>query len=342
MSFKAVQCVRHSKSPQEGIEATVIQDVQRVPLKKKQVRVSVRSASINFPELLMMQNKYQFKPKLPFTLCTEGAGVVTEVGSGVMKWKVGDRVFWSGWGSAAEEYVGRENEILPLPSNVSFNEGAGFLMGYETGYHGLVHRGQLKAGEWLLVTGAAGGMGAAAIQLGKALGAKVIAAASSEEKLAVCKQLGADATINYSGGGLKTMKDEVKRITGGQFADVIYEIVGGDVFDQCVRCITPNGGGRLLVIGFAGGRIPKLPANMALIKGFSLVGVRMGAQLALQPELRKEMIGELLSMAQKGELKPFVSAEYPAEQFKEAFTVMADRKVIGKVCLSFNAGKSKL
>eukprot|EP01062_Namystynia_karyoxenos_P028916 TRINITY_DN21828_c0_g1_i1.p1 TRINITY_DN21828_c0_g1~~TRINITY_DN21828_c0_g1_i1.p1 ORF type:complete len:347 (+),score=144.86 TRINITY_DN21828_c0_g1_i1:77-1117(+) len=335
-THRAVVCERISKSAREGIEATVLKELPNAAqLAPAAVRVSVRSASINFPELLMMQNKYQYKPTLPFVLCTEGAGVVSEVGAKVTRFRPGDRVFFSTFGCATEEIVLMEKLVHPLPAGMSFSQGAGFLMGYETGFHGLVHRGQLKAGEWLLVTGAGGGMGVAAVQLGKALGARVIAAASSDDKLRVCRELGAEAVINYSGAGLKGMKDEVKRITKGKFCDVIYDPVGGDVFDQCVRCVSPQGYARLLVVGFASGRIPSLPANMALIKGFSLVGVRMGAQMQLQPKLKAEMHAELLKLAQAGKLRPYVCAEYPVEQFKDAFRLMEERKVIGKCCITF-------
>eukprot|EP00658_Telonema_sp_P-2_P036743 TRINITY_DN26513_c0_g2_i1.p1 TRINITY_DN26513_c0_g2~~TRINITY_DN26513_c0_g2_i1.p1 ORF type:complete len:280 (-),score=67.55 TRINITY_DN26513_c0_g2_i1:180-1019(-) len=273
--------------------------------------------------------------------CSEGAGVVTESKSASLS--PGDRVFFTSGshGAGGEEYVGPAESFQRLPGTLSFSQGAGFMMGYTTAYHGLVHRGALKAGEWLLVTGAAGGMGLAAIQLGKALGARVIAAASSDEKLAVCKQHGADAVVKY-GEDLLNFKSQVSEITNGEFCDVIYEIVGGDVFDQCVRCVASKGYARLLVIGFAGGRIPSLPANMSLIKGFSLVGVRMGAQMMIQPDLRAEMSRELMRLAADGKLKPHVSGEYPMNRAREAFSQVAERKAIGKVCITFNGAGSKL
>jgi len=335
----AVVCPRISKTADEGVAAVEVQRV-KVPATcdAEQVRISVKSASINFPELLMMQNKYQYKPKVPFVLCGEGAGVIKEVGADVKDFKVGDRVFFSTAtnGAAAEEIVVVPNagmcRVYHLPGKLSFSQGAGFLMGYTTGYHALVQRGRLKAGEWLLVTGAAGGMGLAAVQLGKALGARVIAAASSDEKLKVCKQVGADAVVNYK---TQNMKEAVGEITGGEFCDVIYDPVGGDVFDQCVRCVASKGLARLLVVGFADGRIPTLPANMALIKGFDLVGVRMGAQCGIQPELMDEMIVELLKLAEAGKLNPYVGAEFPPEKAREAFALMNERKVLGKCCITF-------
>lgn len=329
-----MMCEKISNSAREGIESAVLATLPRTEkLDNDEVRVEVRSASLNFPELLMLQNKYQHKPRLPFVLCTEGAGVVREVGAAVKRFKPGDRVFfaWMG-GCAREEAVLPEASCFLLPGPLSFSQGAGFHMGYATGYHGLVHRGQLKVGEWLLVTGAAGGMGLMAVQLGKALGARVIAAASSDEKLAVCKAAGADHLVNYS---REKLKDAVGEITNGAFCDVIYEVVGGDIFDQCVRCVAPMGQARLLVVGFTSGTIPKMPVNMALIKGFSLVGVRSGAQLSIQPELMQEMMVELLKMAEDGRLKPYVGAEYPAERFQEALTLMEERQVVGKCCITF-------
>eukprot|EP00929_Paragymnodinium_shiwhaense_P010341 TRINITY_DN114943_c0_g1_i1.p1 TRINITY_DN114943_c0_g1~~TRINITY_DN114943_c0_g1_i1.p1 ORF type:complete len:342 (-),score=81.24 TRINITY_DN114943_c0_g1_i1:252-1277(-) len=339
-TYKAVVCEKLSSSPEEGIAAAALKDISRqAALEAKEVRLDVRAASINFPELLMLQGKYQYKPQLPFVLCTEGAGVVKEVGKDVKACKVGDRVFFSSMtGCAREETVLTEDRCFALPDTLSFEQGAGFHMGYLTGYHALAHRGQLKAGEWLLVTGAGGGMGLMAVQLGKAMGAKVIAAASSDEKLKVCKEVGADYVVNYS---TQKLKDAVGEITNGEFCDVIYEPVGGKIFDECVRCVATKGYARLLVVGFAGGTIPKLPANMALIKGFSLVGVRMGAQLGLQPHLEQEMMTSLLSMAKDGNLQPYVSATYPMERFKDAFTLMAEKRVIGKCCITFGTA-SKL
>lgn len=339
-TYKAVVCEKISKSAAEGIEAAALKDLPRQgELGEDEVRIEVHSASLNFPELLMMQNKYQYKPKLPFVLCTEGAGIVREVGKAVKHCKPGHRVFFSSMGGcASEEAVLPESMIFPLPDKLSFSEGAAFHMGYVTGYHALVHRGQLKPGEWLLVTGAGGGMGIMAVELGKALGAKVIAAASSDDKLETCKKMGADYVVNYS---KQNLKEAVGEITKGEFCDVIYEPVGGEIFDQCVRCVAPAGYARLLVVGFAGGTIPKFPVNMALIKGFSVVGVRSGAQTSLQPELYKEMMVELIKMASAGKLKPYVSMEFPMAQYREAFTLMEQRKVVGKCCITFG-GSSKL
>jgi NADPH2:quinone reductase len=339
-SYRAVMCEKISKTSREGIDSIVLNSLPRqATLSDDEVRIEVRSASVNFPEILMLQNKYQHKPPLPFVLCTEGAGIVREVGAGVRRFKVGDRVLFASMGGCAREEVVLPEAICHiLPSPLSFSQGASFMMGYSTGYHGLVHRGNLKAGEWLLVTGAAGGMGIMAVELGKALGARVIAAASSDEKLAICKAAGADYVVNYS---KQKLKDAVGEITKGSFCDVIYDVVGGEVFDQCVRCVAPMGQARLLVVGFTSGTIPKFPVNMALIKGFSVVGVRSGAQLAIQPELNETMITDLLKMAEDGKLKPHVGSEYPPERAKEALTAMDERQVLGKSCITFGAS-SKL
>lgn len=340
---RAVVCPKISGSAAEGVAAVQVQDFPSASqLQGDQIRISVRSASINFPELLMMQNKYQFKPPVPFILCGEGAGVVTEVGSEAKQFKIGDRVFFSTGthGAATEEIVLVEGMLQHLPDTLSFSQGAGFLMGYLTGYHALVQRGRLQKDEWLLVTGAGGGMGMAAVQLGKALGAKVIAAASSDAKLEVCKRVGADAVVNCADP--KKMKDAVGKITGGAMCDVIYDPVGGDVFDNCVRCVASKGGARLLVVGFAEGRIPSLPANMALIKGFDLVGVRMGQQYMVQPQLRTEAMEVVLRLAGEGKLQPYIGAEYPMEKAQEAFSLMEQRKVIGKCCITFGDTQSKL
>mmetsp|Transcript_55638 Transcript_55638/g.178500 ORF Transcript_55638/g.178500 Transcript_55638/m.178500 type:complete len:348 (+) Transcript_55638:73-1116(+) len=339
-TYKAVMVERISSSAREGIEAAVLKELPRKPsVGDHEVRVAVRSAALNFPELLLMQNKYQYKPPLPFALTMEGAGVVSEVGAKVKSCKPGDRVFFNWQGCACEELLVPEAVCRQLPAGYSFSEGAGFYLGYTTAYHALVHRGRLKAGEWLLVTGAGGGMGLMAVELGKALGARVIAAASSDEKLEACKRLGADHVVNYS---KEALKDAVGRITNNELCDVIYDPVGGDIFDQCVRCVTPRGYARLLVIGFASGTIPKFPINMALIKGFDLVGVRMGAQMGLQRELHEEMMADLIKLANEGKLKPYVSAEIPVERFREAFYLMEERKVVGKCCLTFGTVSSKL
>lgn len=338
---RAIVCEKISTSAAEGIKAVVVRKLPRKDkLETHEVRIEVKAASLNFPELLMLQNKYQYKPKLPFVLCTEGAGIITEIGEKVHNFRPGDHVMFASLQGCAREEIVLPSEVCSiLPKGFSFSQGAGFYMGYTTGYHALVTRGHLKPKEWLLVTGAGGGMGTMAVELGKALGARVIAAASSDEKLEACKKLGADYVVNYS---KENLKDAVGRITNGEFCDVIYDPVGGEIFDQCVRCASLKGYARLLVVGFASGTIPKFSVNMALIKGFDLVGVRSGAQLGLEPELQKETMAALLQMAADGKLRPYVSAEFQIDQFREAFWLMEQRKVIGKCCITFPGSSSKL
>ena len=286
-----------------------------------EVLVRVRAAGVNFPDLLQTRGEYQHKPELPFTLGQEAAGEVIEVGEGAA-FQVGDAVV--GRGGYAEFAVMREPRLIP--PGVSFSQAAAFGVAYLTAYVALVRRGQVQAGEWLLVLGAAGGVGLAAVDLGKALGLKVIAGAASADKLAIVqREYVPDAVVDVSKG----FRDQVKAITGGRGADLIYDPVGGDVFDESTRCIAPNG--RLLVIGFASGRIPTLPVNLALIKTFSLIGVRAGEFGRQFPALGQENQDILWSMLADGRLHPRVHAELPLEGWREALDLLVDRKVVGKV-----------
>ncbi|HET9159317.1 MAG TPA: NADPH:quinone oxidoreductase family protein [Caulobacteraceae bacterium] len=288
-----------------------------------EVLVRVRAAAINFPDLLQTRGEYQHKPELPFTLGQEAAGEVVEVGEDAPV-QVGAAVV--GRGGYAEYAVMRDPR--PIPAGVSFAEAAAFGVAYLTAYVALVRRGSAQPGEWLLVHGAAGGVGLAAADLGRALGLKVIAAAASAEKLAVVeREYAPDAIVDVSKG----FKDQVKQITGGHGADLIYDPVGGDVFDESVRCIAPNG--RLLVIGFASGRIPTLPVNLALIKTFSVIGVRAGEFGRQFPALGRQNQDAIWAMLALGKLHPRVHAELPLEQWRAGMDLLADRKVVGKVVL---------
>jgi len=287
---------------------------------------------------LMLQNKYQLQIPPPFTVGSEGSGVIIEIHPSVKQFKVGDAVVAGmSVGSMAEEMVVSAVACVPKPKSFTHAQASAVSVGFSTAYHGLVQRGNLKSGEVLLVTGAAGGMGIAAIQLGKLLGATVIAAASTNKKVEVAKKVGADYVINYA---TQDMKEEVNKITNGKFADVIYEIVGGDVFEKCVRCIGDQG--RLLVIGFASGQIPKIAANLPLVKGFSVVGVRAGASMMLHPELAVEMSQQLTKWTSEGKLVPHIEHVYDIAHVKDAFTVVADREVVGKSVVLFVPEKSKL
>lgn len=288
-----------------------------------EVLVRVQAAAVNFPDILQTRGEYQHKPELPFTLGQEAAGEVVEIGEGAA-FKVGDAVV--GRGGYAEFAVMRDARAIP--PGVSFSQAAAFGVAYLTAYVALVRRGQFQPGEWLLVHGASGGVGLAAVDLGKALGARVIAAGVSDAKLAqVEAAYSPDAILNVTDG----FKDQVKAITGGKGADIIYDPVGGDVFDESVRCIAPNG--RLLSIGFASGRIPVLPVNLALIKTFSLVGVRAGEFARQNPTLGRENQDVIWGMLAQGRLTPRVHAELPLSQWRKALNLLAERKVVGRAIL---------
>jgi NADPH2:quinone reductase len=295
---------------------------------KGEVRVRLRAASVNFPDILMVQGKYQLKPDLPFSPGMEGAGDVVAIGEDVTRVKAGDRVVVGGrFGCYAEEIVVPDAALRALPAGFDYAKGAAYPAAYLTAYVGLVRRGLLQRGETLLVHGAAGGVGLAAVDLGKLLGATVIATASSVEKRAFLQGYGADHVLPSTG-----FREAVKDLTGGRGADVIYDPVGGDVFDESVRCIAFDG--RLLVIGFTSGRIASVSANMPLIKGFSVVGVRAGEYGRQFPAKGIENIRTVDAWAAEGKIRPHVCATFPIERAREAMRMLQDRKVIGKVVLA--------
>ena len=311
------------------LEDLVKEEVSLPPLSDNEVKVALHAASVNFPDILMVQGKYQFKPPLPFSPGMESAGKVIEVGAAVQDFQKGDHVISQHrTGGFAEEIIVPKTALHPLPENFSFAEGAAFIAGYNTAYVALHRRGNLQKGETLLVLGASGGMGLAALEIGKLLGAKVIGAASSEEKLNIARQKQADHLINYSKG----FHEQVLEFTGGRGADVIYDPVGGDVFDESTRCIAWEG--RLLVIGFAGGRIAEIKTNIPLIKGFSVVGVRAGEYGRRNPQGAKENMTVLFNWAGQGKLRPHISCIYPLEKAKEALHLLANRQAVGKVVLA--------
>ncbi len=299
-----------------------------------EVLVDIRASSVTFVEMLMCQGKYQLKPPLPFTPGGECAGDVIAVGEGVTSLKPGDRVMGGGAigqgvGIYSERFAGPEANFRPLPASFGYKEGASFTSAYITAYVGLVVRGQLQAGETLLVHGAAGGVGLAAVEIGKLIGATVIATGGSDEKLAVVKQRGADHVINYN--TLPRFRDLVKEIAGGTGADVIYDPVGGDVFDESTRCI--NIFGRLLIIGFTSGRIPSVPVNLPLIKQFAVIGVRAGEYGRQNPEGGRKARAELFKWADEGRLTPHVHKLMPFDGLIDAFDEIAGRKVVGRIVL---------
>lgn len=305
-----------------GYQGVSVREVETPSPGPGQVLVRVRAAGVNFPDLLQTRGEYQHKPDLPFIAGMEAAGEVVEAGAGFEK---GERVVGAARGAFAE--CAAISAPRRIPERFSFSQAAAFGTAYLTAYVSLVRRGQMQPGEWILVHGAAGGVGLAALDLGKALGGRMIAAGASDEKLAVAADLyGPEAVVNVTGG----FKDRVRQITGGG-ADIVYDPVGGDVFDESVRCIAF--GGRLLSVGFASGRIPTLPVNMALIKGFSLVGVRAGEFGRRHPELGRENLEIIWRMAEEGRLTPRVHAEIPLDRWREAYDLLGERKVIGKAVI---------
>ncbi len=323
--MKALVCVEHGPP-----EKLVVQDLPTPEPGKGEVRIRMHAAGVNFPDVLIIQNLYQFKPPLPFSPGGEAAGVVDAVGEGVTRYKVGDKVIaMIGNGAFREQFLAAQHQVIPIVGDMPFDVAAGFTMTYGTSHHALKQRARLAAGETLLVLGAAGGVGLAAVELGKLMGAKVIAAASSDEKLALCKEYGADEVINYS---TEDLKDRVKQITGGKGVDVVYDPVGDKYAEPAFRSIAWNG--RYLVVGFAAGEIPKLPLNLPLIKGASIVGVFWGAFTAHEPKLHEANMAELLKWFAEGKLKPHVSAHLPLERGAEAIRMLMDRKAKGKVILT--------
>lgn len=296
-----------------------------------EVRVIMKAVAINYPDVLMVKGGYQFKPPLPYIVGMEGSGIVEAVGPDVADWQVGDEVIVGGRsGLMAERLCVPAAGLRPKPKALSFEEAAGYTTVALTAYVALVPRGHLEAGETLLVHGAAGGVGIAAVELGKHLGATVIATASSAEKRALCLQKGADHVLDPADG----FREAVKDLTDGRGADVIYDPVGGDIFDESIRCI--NWGGRLLVIGFAGGRIPTISANMPLIKGFSVVGVRAGEYGRRNPEKGAAAMAAIMHLAEEGAIRPPVGATFPLEQAVEALRNLDQRQALGKTVVTLN------
>ncbi len=298
--------------------------------KAGEVRVAIRAASLNFPDLLIVQNKYQVKPALPFVPGSEFAGVIDAVGEGVSGLKLGDRVAsFGGQGGFGSHAITRTERLMPLPAQMDFADGAALMCTYGTSHHALVDRAALQAGETVLVLGAAGGVGTAAIQIAKAVGARVIAAASSDEKCAICRDLGADEVINYSNGDLR---EQIKRLTGGKGPDVVYDPVGGNLAEPVFRSIAWRG--RYLVIGFAQGEIPSLPLNLALLKGASVVGVFWGDFARREPEASAAALAELASWYAEGKIKPVIDRQLPMAELQAAFARMGSREVRGKLVLT--------
>ena len=313
-----------------GVEALHWKELPTPVPKAGEVLIAIRAASLNFPDLLTVQNKYQFKPPLPFVPGSEYAGVVEAVGEGVKHLEVGDAVaaIGSSGGFATHALVSAAG-VMRLPPGFAFDDASAFVMTYGTTHHALLDRAQMKAGETLLVLGAAGGVGTAAIQIGKVVGARVIAAASSDEKCAFCKELGADATINYSTGNIR---DELKKLTDGKGPDVVYDPVGGDLAEPVFRSIAWRG--RYLVVGFAQGGIPALPLNLALLKGASIVGVFWGDFARREPKANAAALAELARWYGEGKIKPIIDQRLPMHELPAAYARMGSRKVRGKLVMT--------
>jgi NADPH2:quinone reductase len=322
--MKAVVCKAYGPP-----ESLVVEEVESPTPGRGQVVVSVKACGVNFPDTLIIQGKYQFKPPMPFSPGGEIAGVVKAVGTGVERVKVGDRVIaFTAYGGFAEEVLAEAESLIPIPDGIDFDVASSFVMTYGTDIHALKDRANLQPGERLLVLGAAGGIGLAAVELGALMGARVIAAASSEEKLAVCMQHGASDAINYSN---EDLKERVKALTSGQGVDVVVDPVGGNYSEAALRGMAWNG--RFLVIGFTAGDIPRIPLNLTLLKGCSIVGVFWGSFAAREPEHNRANLQQLLGWLQEGKLKPRISARYPLERAADALNDIISRKVTGKAVL---------
>ena len=311
-------------------ESLVLEDVPSLQPGPGEVVIAVRAASVNFPDVLIIQDKYQVKPPLPFSPGSEVAGVVKAVGVEVTTVRPGDAVMaFTTYGAFAEEVKTDAHRLLPLPSGMDFATAAAFGLTYATSDFALRDRAALQPGETVLVLGAAGGVGIAAIEISKALGARVIACASTADKLEVCRQHGADDTINYA---TEDLRERIKQITGGRGPDVVYDAVGGPYTELALRSIAWRG--RLLVVGFASGEIPRIPLNLTLLKGCSIVGVFWGEFTRREPERFADGMQRLAAWFAEGAIKPHISARFPLERASEALQLMASRQVTGKVVIT--------
>jgi NADPH2:quinone reductase len=334
--MKALQCVELG-----GPEKLVVNDVADPEISEDHIIIEVKSASVNFPDVLMIQGLYQFQPPLPFIPGGESAGVVTEIGDGVEGFNVGDKVFAAtGVGGICEKILAHKNNVRPIPENMDFEIAAALSVTYGTSIYALKQRANLKAGETLLVLGASGGVGLATVQLGKAMGAKVIAAASTQEKVDICIENGADEGFVYPSGNLdrdqqKELSSKIKELTGGLGPNVIYDPVGGTYAEPCLRSIAWDG--RYLVIGFAAGadQIPKMPLNLTLLKGCQIVGVFWGAWTSMFPAENQKNFEELFEMYKDGKINPSPSDKFTLETSAEAIAHLKNRKAKGKVVINF-------
>ncbi len=322
--MKAILCVKHG--PPEDLELREIPSPQPGA---KEVLIDVRACGVNFPDTLIIRDLYQFKPPLPFSPGSDIAGVVKAVGASVTHVSVGDEVIaLANWGGYAQEAVAPASQVFPKPASMDFETAAAFLMAYSTSYHALKDRARIEPGETLLVLGAAGGVGLSAVELGKLMGARVIAAASTAEKLALCRQYGADEVINYVD---EDLKERVKELTDGAGADVVYDPVGGEFSEAALRATAWNG--RFLVVGFAAGEIPKIPLNLALLKGCSIVGVFWGRFAAVEASKNVANTMQLVQWHAEGKLAPHIDRVYALDEAPQALRDVMERRVKGKVVI---------
>ena len=331
--MKALQCVELG-----GPDKLEVKEVDTPPAIPGHVVIDVKSGSINFPDVLMIQGLYQFQPPLPFTPGGEAAGVISEVGEGVTNFKEGDKVFsMTGLGAFAEKTLVPEASCTLIPDSMDYDTAAALSMTYGTSLYALKQRANLQAGETLLVLGASGGVGLSAIELGKAMGAKVIAAASTQDKVDMCMSHGADEGFIYPSGTLdrdqqKELSNKIKELTGGMGANVVYDPVGDSYSEPCLRATAWEG--RYLVIGFAAGQIPKIPLNITLLKGCQIVGVFWGAWVGQFPDENKKNFDELFKLHAEGKINPEVSQTFSLDNAADAFTHLANRKAKGKVIIN--------
>jgi NADPH2:quinone reductase len=320
-------------------DTLVIEETPSPVAKPGQAVVSVKACGVNYPDVLIIEDLYQFKPARPFAPGGEISGIVKAVGEGVTNVEVGQRVLGNtGWGGMAEELALDASRLVPIPDAMPFDEAAAFIMTYGTSYYGLKDRGFLKPGQTLLVLGAAGGVGLAAVELGKAMGARVIAAASSQEKVDLCLKHGADAGVVYPMGpfdkeGSRALANQFKAACGEHGADVVYDGVGGDYAEAAIRCMAWEG--RFLVVGFPAG-IPRIPLNLALLKSCDIAGVFWGAAVTRDPAAHQQNVKELMDLYAAGKIKPYVSERFPLAEAAKAISHLASRKALGKVVVTMD------
>lgn len=323
--MKALLCKEHGPA-----DTLVVEDIAAPPLGDGEVRIGVRACGVNYPDNLMIAGKYQVQPPLPFSPGFELAGEIIETGNGVTGLEPGQRVAATSMGGGmAEQVCVPARNVVPIPDAMDYATAAGFIITYGTSYHALKQRAQLQAGEKLLVLGAGGGVGLTAVEIGHLMGAEVLAAASSGDKLELAKSRGATHLINYAEDKLK---DRVHDLTQGKGVDVIYDPVGGELFDDCLRSV--DWGGRILVIGFASGVIPNIPANLPLLKGISIVGVFWGTFAQREPAKNLENFQVLLGWFEEGKLEPCISRTYSLEEAPQAMTALLERRASGKLVVT--------